>query len=108
MSLKIVIHDEARYDAIDIAYSIAENSLQASYEFVEEIDRAFARLAEMPGIGVIRTYNNSKYKGMRMSPIPNFPKYLIFYRPTETDLEILRVLHSARDIESLFLPDEET
>jgi plasmid stabilization system protein ParE len=35
-----------------------------------------------------------------MRPIPDFPNHLIFYRPTTTDvgIEIVRVLHAARDI----------
>jgi ParE toxin of type II toxin-antitoxin system, parDE len=31
-----------------------------------------------------------------------FKNYLIFYQPTSEKLEIVRVLHSARDIPSLF------
>ena len=61
----------------------------------------------MPGMGVSREYGNPRLKGMRMWPVPGFKNYLIFYRATETELEVLRVLHGARDIESLFQPEEE-
>lgn len=36
--------------------------------------------------------------------IRSFPvgKYILFYRPIEGGIELVRVLHGARDIESLF------
>ena len=39
---------------------------------------------------------------MRMRPVRGFEKYLNFYMPRADGIEIVRILHSARDIESLF------
>ena len=102
MSRRIVVHDQARFDVIDIAYYIAEDSLDAADRFVEAVDAAYWRLAEMPGIGSAREYGNAKLKGMRMWPIPGFSKHLIFYRATDTEVRIIRVLHGARDIAGIF------
>jgi toxin ParE1/3/4 len=107
MSRQIVVHEEARFDAIDIAYYIAENSLEASDRFAEALDAAYEQLADMPGMGASREYGNPKLKGMRMWPIPGFQKYLIFYRATDTELQVLRVLHGSRNLQSLFAPDED-
>jgi len=107
MSREIIVHDEARFEVIDYAYRIAEDSLRASDRFVNAIDAAYVRLAEMPGIGVSREYSNPKLSGMRMWPVPGFEKYLIFYRANDTELRVLRVLHGAQDIENLFTPDED-
>ncbi len=107
MSRIITIHDEARYDVIEIAYYIAEDSLEASDRFVEAVDSAYVRLAEMPGIGVIRDFGNQTLKGMRMWPVPGFPKHLIFYRTTDSELRVIRVLHGARDMESVFRSNDE-
>lgn len=38
---------------------------------------------------------------MRLSPLPGFHNYLIFYRETEETVEILRVVHGARDYERI-------
>jgi plasmid stabilization system protein ParE len=35
-------------------------------------------------------------------PIAGFPKHLIFYRAEKKDIKILRVVHGARDLETLF------
>jgi len=37
-----------------------------------------------------------------MFPIKRFPNHLAFYRCVENGIEIIRVLHGARDIEALF------
>ena len=66
MSLRILVHDEARFDAIDIAYYIADDSLEAAERFAEAVDAAYKQLADMPGVGAPRDYNNPKLKGMRM------------------------------------------
>ncbi|HWW15869.1 MAG TPA: hypothetical protein VN310_14505 [Candidatus Dormibacteraeota bacterium] len=39
---------------------------------------------------------------MRRMPIAGFPRHLIFYRAEEKEIRILRVVHGARDLESLF------
>ena len=37
-----------------------------------------------------------------LADIAGFDNYLIFYRPTERGVEIIRVIHGSRDIEDLF------
>ena len=34
--------------------------------------------------------------------IPGFPKHLIFYQVRKNEVLILRIVHGARDLESLF------
>lgn len=102
MSRRIIVHDAARADLTDIAYYIAADSLSAADRFVEAVDSAYKRLADMPGIGIAREYVNPRLQGMRMWVVPEFPKYLIFYRATDTELRAIRVLHGARDIARLF------
>ena len=37
-----------------------------------------------------------------MFVMKGFPKHLIFYRISENEIEVIRVIHGARDIENLF------
>jgi toxin ParE1/3/4 len=37
-----------------------------------------------------------------MFPVRDFPSYLVFYRSTESGIEVLRVIHAARDIAAIF------
>ncbi len=107
MSRQIIVHDEARFDVIESAYNIALDSIEAADRFVEAVDAAYGRLADMPGIGAIREYGNPKLKGMRMWPVPGFRKHLIFYRATDAEVRVFRVIHGSRNIESIFKPDDE-
>ncbi len=108
MSLMIVRSPGARADVLDNAYYIAESTnLNASDRFIAATEAAYKRLAEMPGLGVPRDYNNPIYAGMRMWPVPGFRKYLIFYQPDEDYIEIIRVLHGARDLHGIFAPEDE-
>ena len=94
-------------DLIEIADYIAKGSMNASDRFLQATEQAFKQLADMPGIGAIREYNNPTFIGMRMWPVPGFERYLIFYRATAERLDVLRVLHGARDLHAIFAPDED-
>ncbi len=41
-------------------------------------------------------------EGIRRWRVNDFENFLIFYRPIDDGIEVIRVLHGARDIESLF------
>ena len=56
----------------------------------------------MPAMGVAKEYSDPALAGVRMLRIADFDNYLIFYRPAENGIEIVRVLHAKRDIDSLF------
>ncbi len=65
-------------------------------------ERICETLADLSEIGSVHSFNNKELDGLRMLRIPKFEKYLIFYRPMPEGTEIIRVLHAARDISSIF------
>jgi toxin ParE1/3/4 len=56
----------------------------------------------MPGMGALREFSNPRYTGLRSWPITGFERILIFYRPTADGIEVLRILHGARNLERFF------
>ena len=106
MSRRIIIRDSAFDDLDEISAYISENSPRASVRFLEEAQKAFALIEVMPGIGTRRDYDNPAFSGMRVWPVPKFSKYLIFYLTTHETVEIVRILHGARNIQSVFSPEE--
>ena len=107
MSLKINITAEATNDAITVAELLAgRSSLNTSDKFLNATTQVYRLLAEMPGLGSRRDYGQS-FSDLRMWHVPKFPKYLIFYRVTDTELTILRVLHGAQNIAQIFSGSEE-
>ena len=62
---------------------------------------AFALLATMPNMGSARRFRREALKGLRLWRVPQFEKYLVVYRPRRDGVEVIRVLHGARNIERL-------
>lgn len=80
----------------EILTYIAANNPIAAYKLYEKFSSLFSLLAKFPEIGRSR---NELGPGIRSMPLGN---YVIFFEARET-LEIIRVLHGARDIqENLF------
>jgi toxin ParE1/3/4 len=44
---------------------------------------------------------NSAFADIRFFPISRFKKYLVFYLPIAHGIEVVRVLHGARDIHGI-------
>jgi toxin ParE1/3/4 len=73
----------------------------AARRYLRAVEAAFRRLAQMPEVGTPRRFRNPRLKGVRMWSVPGFRNHLIFYRVTGDAIEVLRVLHAARDVRKL-------
>lgn len=105
MKRRVVRTGLVEVDLLEHLDYIAVNNPDAALRFVDTVEQAFARLSEMPEIGALREFANSRLAGVRAWPVPKFSRYLIFYQVTQDSIRILRVLHGARDIPSLFEDD---
>jgi toxin ParE1/3/4 len=85
-------------DIADIWEYIAENSESRADDFIDSIDKKLYELAYSPHIGRSRS---ELLPGLLSFP---FGKYIIFYLLIPGGIEIVRVLHSARDIDPQFNP----
>ncbi len=81
---------------------IAQDNPEAATCVVEAAYETFARLAANPGLGRPRKLSNSRLLGIRSFRVTGFDNNLIFYRRIADDIQVLRVYHGARDLESLF------
>lgn len=100
---RVVKRDAARRDLIEHFVFLGENaSVNVARRFLQAVHASFEGLSHVPELGAQRTFRNPRYSTVRMWPVKGFERYLIFYRPIKDGVEILRVLHGARDIESLF------
>lgn len=86
----------AQTDLRDIHDYIAEDDPDAALDFVTQLELACEKLTKMPESGRSRS---ELARGVRSLPVK---RYIIFYRVTETTIDILRVLHGARDIERIY------
>ena len=92
----------AAADLIEIASFIAEDNLDAAERFLDAAEETFANLVAMPLMGHAVTFQHPQAQGMRVWRVQGFANYVIFYRAVEHGIEVIRVLHAARDLEGLF------
>jgi len=112
----IVRRPLANRDLLEIFRHYArEGGLRVADRFFAEAEATFARLASMPGMGTRYQPDEPLYADLRYIPVSRFPKYPVFYRPVPGGIEVLCVLHGARQIDRILAeefgvhanPDEE-
>jgi len=86
----------AELDLAEIALRIAEDNPTAADHWLDSIDEHCRLLASMPEMGRRRPDLAPR---LRSLPVGN---YIIFYRPLPSGIEVIRVLHGARDLPALF------
>lgn len=94
--LQIRISPRASSDLIEIWSYIADDSVTNADAFIDKLYETIQLLARQPGSG---RHREELAPGIQSFP---FGRYIIFYRAVTDAIEIVRVLHGARDIESLF------
>jgi plasmid stabilization system protein ParE len=90
---------QALNDLFEIWSFIAQDNSAAADRVEDAVYRACEFVAEMPLAGTVRT--DLMALPVRFWPISPFPNYFIVYDAAARPVEILRVLHGARDIRSL-------
>jgi toxin ParE1/3/4 len=86
----------AEQDLDEIWFYIALDNVEAADSLLESFDRSCQVLAIEPQGGRLRP---------ELAPeLRSFPvgRYVVFYRALDDGIEIVRILHSARDIASIF------
>src|SRR5215468_7197472 len=102
MSHRILKTPQAEADLLEIASFIAEDNLDAAERFVDAAEAAFTQLAALPSIGLTVPFQSALAQGLRVWRVEGFERYLIFYRPGESGIEVVRILHAARDFPTIF------
>lgn len=67
----------------------------------EDSETTLLDLARTPGIGEPFPVNNPRLQGIRCARVRRWRKHLIFYRPVVGGIEVIRVLHGARELSKL-------
>ncbi len=88
--------NQAEADLVDILVYLRMRNQNAGDRFESELEAKCHVLAQFPLIGRSREDLAPSLRSSVVSP------YVIFYRPREDGIEIIRVLHGARDLSSAF------
>ncbi|NMG08316.1 type II toxin-antitoxin system RelE/ParE family toxin [Brasilonema sp. UFV-L1] len=93
---RVIRTPEAKNDLKELWNYIADFSEERADSYLRMLDEKMQTLAQFPLMGKECA---ELLEGLRSFPVNN---YVIFYRPIDNGIEVIRVLHGARDIESLF------
>jgi toxin ParE1/3/4 len=86
----------AERDLNRIGDHIKKHNPAAAERWVDLIESKCRSLAEQPGLGRSRSELRQDLRSLTVG------NYLIFYRPVEGGIEIVRALHGRRDLAALF------
>ncbi|HEV2330913.1 MAG TPA: type II toxin-antitoxin system RelE/ParE family toxin [Verrucomicrobiae bacterium] len=89
----------ANLDLVEIAFRIAQENPVAAERWLDKISEKCEMLVRMPKIGRSRP---DLAPGFRSFPVGDYVIFYIFYRPISDGIQVIRVLHGARDIHKLF------
>jgi plasmid stabilization system protein ParE len=93
---RYVLTDDAERDLARIVDLIAEDRPNTALKVFDRFHSAMRRLANYPGIG--HTRDDIADESLRVWSVH---KWLIIYRPLSKPLEVIRILHGARDIAAI-------
>ena len=93
---RVIRSAASEQDVYEIAVFIAQDNPDAAFRLIDRFDETLQMLAENPLAGRAREELAPK---TRSFPVGN---YILFYRPAEHGIELIRVLHWARDLRRLF------
>ncbi|NHZ34096.1 type II toxin-antitoxin system RelE/ParE family toxin [Massilia rubra] len=91
----VTVRPRARIDLDEIWDFIAQDSVTQADAFIGRMSATIQLLAQQPDLGRLR---EDLSHGVRSFP---FERYVVFYLPTKSGVELVRVLHGARDVEAL-------
>lgn len=100
---RISLSDTAANDVLEQAdwyEELANASLGKRWQ--SAVSQTLLRLVQNPRSGSQCIFKAAELRGVRRVPVAGFPRHLIFYRVEKEALLVLRVIHGARDLESLF------
>lgn len=92
----------AEQDLIEHFARIALDKIEPAIHFLEIAEKTFDLLSRLPGMGRRWKSDEPKLADIRIYPLPRSNRsYLVFYRPTANGIEVIRILHGARDLDSV-------
>lgn len=97
----VLITDEAQYDLSDIADYLRREAPFRADEILERLERACFELSN--AAEHYQLFPGREHRGVRRRV---FKPYNILYRVNGDSVEIVHVLHSARDVDRLLFPED--
>lgn len=79
--------------------------MDVAIRFYDLVFKTLEKITQMPGAGSLKRLQNERFHELRQWVLPEFDNYIIFYDESDDKIDVIRVLHGARDIDRI-LNDE--
>ncbi len=93
-----VFSPESLEDVGEIHRYISLDDPDAADRVLLAFEQNASLLAGRPELGQLK----ARFRNLRLWVVTEFPSYLMFYRERAGEIEVVRVLHGARDLPGLF------
>jgi toxin ParE1/3/4 len=93
----------ARNDLLQLAHWIANDNQDAAQRFLDAAREATDLLAQLPRLGPSGRFRSRGLRRVRIWPIRGFDRILLIYATDRVGIDVLRVVHGARDLDALEL-----
>ena len=102
---KILKKPEVWRDLQSQADFIAKDSLGAADRFIDAAEATFAFLSANPLVGSLCTFRAAETTGLRRWPVRGFENYIVYYLSITDGIDVVLVIHAARDVEAILDPE---
>jgi plasmid stabilization system protein ParE len=92
---------QLRDDIIELYSHIYQQSPQTAEKVFDAIERSIRALPDIPGAGRLWNSTDPRLEGMRVTVVMPYRNFLVFFRPTPTAIEVLRVIRGSRALERI-------
>ncbi len=89
-------------DLVACALYLADRSRTASETFLHAVEETLRFLCDHPHAGRRHEFQNPRLVGLRSIGVRRFANFRVFYFVVEDDIEVVHVMHGARDLTSHF------
>lgn len=102
MQLRILPRADRDIDEI-ILYFVKRKAIRAGQRFLDAVDKSIKLMAQSPTLAASWYSPDPLLEDVRFWNVKGIQKYIIFFRIRNEIVEVMRVLHSSRDLKQLLL-----
>ena len=102
MTLTIIKRPQAERDIEESFVFIGEKDIDSGLDFLFAVEQTLEFLALHPFVGRVGSFKVEELQNVRLWRVKTYEKHLILYLVSENAIEVMRVIHAARDYTKFF------
>ena len=96
---------QAEEDLTQVYLHIGADSPEAAERLLDAVEATIRTILDSPRIGKLWPTRAPRLDGIRFWGVRGFENYLLFYRIAGHDVEVVRLIHGARDLPKILSAD---